>query len=160
MKIENLDRKLEQVLTTMITKLDLPHQVIIIAQIYINRICAKMAQTQFFLSSSVAENVIITSIVIAAKYYMETTDVIVNCDIARLLYLQPERLNSMEESLLSMIIDQLFVSSQDYNKQACELNKKIKAFELETRASSTMDQTEMTQNRSLSKFPKKKANSL
>lgn len=96
------------------------------------------------MGSSVAENVIITSIVIAAKYYLEANDVIVNCDIARLLYLCPERLNQMEESLLSLIIDQMYVSSYDYNKQACDLNKKIKAFELETRASSNMDQSEMT----------------
>jgi len=43
--------------------------------------------------------------VLAAKYYMEATDVIVNCDIARLLYLQPERLNLMEKTLLPLIVD-------------------------------------------------------
>jgi len=64
-----------------------------------------MAQTQFFMTSSVAENVIITSIVIAAKYYMEATDVIVNCDIARLLFLKPEQLNQMEQCFLTLIID-------------------------------------------------------
>ena len=104
-KVENLDRKLEQIITTMICKLDLPHQVLIIAQTYINRICADMAKTQFFLTTAVAESVVISSIVIAAKYYLEATEVVVNCDIARVLYLQPSKLNRMEEALLPLIID-------------------------------------------------------
>jgi hypothetical protein len=49
-----------------------------------------MAQTQLFLTSAIAENVIISSIVIAAKYYLEATEVVVNCDIARVLYLNPQ----------------------------------------------------------------------
>jgi len=43
MKVENLDRKLEATISTMVSKLELPHQVLIIAQIYINRICANMS---------------------------------------------------------------------------------------------------------------------
>jgi len=68
------------------------------------------------MTSSVVENVVIAAIVIASKYYMEATDVIVNCDIARVLYLQPERLNQMEQSILSLIVDEMYVSCKDYNK--------------------------------------------
>lgn len=59
---------------------------------------------------------------IAAKYYQEATEVVVNCDIARILHIQPSRLNQMERTLLSFI-DQLYVSIHDYNKQACVFNK-------------------------------------
>jgi len=59
-----------------------------------------MAQTQLFLTSAIAENIIITSLVIAAKYYQEATEVVVNCDIARILHIQPSRLNQMERILL------------------------------------------------------------
>jgi len=38
----------------------------------------------------------------------------------------------------------MYVSGYDYNKQACDLNKKIKSFDQETRASSEMDQGEVT----------------
>lgn len=63
-----------------------------------------------------AENVVIGAIVIASKYYLEATDVVVNCDIARLLYLAPARLNQVEEAMLPLIADLLYVSSHDYNK--------------------------------------------
>jgi NADH/NAD ratio-sensing transcriptional regulator Rex len=47
--------------------------------------------------------IIITSLVIAAKYYQEATEVVVNCDIARILHIQPYRLNQMERILVSLI---------------------------------------------------------
>lgn len=144
----------------MITRLELPHQCLMIAQIYINRICACMAQTQFFLTSAIAENIIITSLVIAAKYYQEATEVVVNCDIARILHIQPYRLNQMERILVSLI-DQLFVSIHDYNKQACVFNKQIReqmVLDIETRASSSASVVSVA-NKSLSRFRKKKASS-
>ena len=50
-----LERKIEKTMMLMITRLELPHQCLMIAQIYINRICASTAKTQMFLTSAILE---------------------------------------------------------------------------------------------------------
>lgn len=69
----------------------------------------------FTLSNRYSYSIIITTLVIAAKYYQEATEVVVNCDIARILHMKPGRLNQMERTLLALI-DELYVSIHDYNK--------------------------------------------
>ena len=48
-----------------------------------------MGKSSFFLNSNVAESVLIISIILATKFYMESDEVVVNCDIARLLFIKP-----------------------------------------------------------------------
>ena len=76
-----------------------------------------MAATGLFLTSNSIENIVITSLVLAAKFYLEPSEVVVNCDIARLLQINHQQLNQMELTLIQ-VIDALYVSIHDYNKQA------------------------------------------
>jgi len=82
-----LELSIENTLFEMMRKLDLPQPCLTIANVYFNRVIAQMMPKKFFLSSSMAENVAITCLVLAAKFYCETEDVVVNVDIARTLEL-------------------------------------------------------------------------
>ena len=68
----------------------------------------------------------ICSLILAAKFFCETQDVVVNCDIARFLAnsrnATATKLNEMESTLANLIDYNLFVSQQDYNKEANKLN--------------------------------------
>ena len=49
--------------------------------------CSKLWRLFFTPTNRYSFSVIITSVVIAAKYYQEATDVVVNCDVARILHI-------------------------------------------------------------------------
>jgi len=64
-----------------------------------------------------------TCLILAAKYFNETEDVVVNLDICRMLGFKinnsfheaSKRIMSMELQLLSMFDWHIYVSQQDYN---------------------------------------------
>ena len=72
--------------------------------------------------------------ILAAKYFCETEEVVVNLDICRMLGLKvngsfheaAKRLMSMELQLLSIMDWDIYVSPQDYNKAQHKFNSKIK----------------------------------
>ena len=66
----------------------------------------------------------ITSVVLAAKFYLETCDLVVNSDIARLLSTSGTvmDLNGMEEALTDLLDFDLWVSSEQYNQKANSIN--------------------------------------
>lgn len=68
----------------------------------------------------------------AAKFYCETEDIVVNIDIARAIGLGSgildglQKLNAMEAKMLDLLDYNLFVSIKDYNKVQNFLNEKVK----------------------------------
>ena len=68
----------------------------------------------------------ISALILAAKFFCETQDVVINGDIARFLAnsrtFSSDKLNEMEGTLAELIDYNLFVSQQDYNKEANKLN--------------------------------------
>ena len=68
----------------------------------------------------------ITSLVLAAKFFCETQEVVVNADIARLLSGSKSAaafdLNAMEAAFADLIDFHLFVSQEEYNKEANKVN--------------------------------------
>lgn len=83
----------------------------------------------------------------ASKFFLEANDVVVNCDIARVIGMEPLALNKIESTLAGLLDFNFFVSTLDYNKVACILNEKVKdQADKETQASSTQcaDRTEGT----------------
>lgn len=107
----------------MVRKLDIPQQCLTIASIYIQRAIKNWKKTEFFLSTLVAEKITLTCLILAAKYFCETEEVVVNLDICRMLGLQvngslheaTKRLMCMELELLTMIDWDIYVSPQEYN---------------------------------------------
>lgn len=81
----------------------------------------ELVVTDLFYSS-----IMITALVLAAKFYCETQDVVVNADIAKLLCSLNKTasfdLNAMEATLADLVDFDLFVSQQEYNKEAGKLN--------------------------------------
>ena len=75
-----------------------------------------------FTDQTLLFSVLISAVILAAKYYCETEDVLVNCDIAR--YLTGiknrgiEKLNEMESTLANILDFNLHVSLEEYNKEA------------------------------------------
>jgi len=69
----------------MMRALELPPPCFTIANVYFNKAIGQMMAKKFFLSSQMAENVAISCLVLAAKFYCESEDVVVNVDIARVL---------------------------------------------------------------------------
>jgi len=69
---------------------------------------------------------------LAAKFYCETEDIVVNIDIARAIGLGSgildglQKLNAMEAKMLDLLDYNLFVSIKDYNKVQNFLNEKVK----------------------------------
>jgi hypothetical protein len=66
-------------------------------------------------------SVVISCLIVAAKFYCETEDVVVNADIARLLcestlVADVEWFNSMEEQILALLDFDLYVSVLDFNR--------------------------------------------
>ncbi len=76
----------------------------------------------FFLFS-----VTIGSLVLASKFFLEANEVVVNCDIARVLGMSPQTLNKCEYILSTLLEFNVFVSPLDYNRVACIFNQKVKA---------------------------------
>ena len=72
-------------------------------------------------------SVIVGSLVLAAKFFLEANDVVVNCDIARVLGMSPQTLNLCEYKLSTFLDFDFFVSPLDYNRVACTFNQKVKA---------------------------------
>ncbi len=76
-----------------------------------------------------------TCLILAAKYFCETEDVVINLDICRMLGLKinnsfheaTKRLMSMELKLLSLMDWNIYVLPQDYNFAQHKFNAKIKA---------------------------------
>lgn len=90
-------------MSKMVRKLEIPQQCLTIASIYIQRAIKNWKNTEFFLSTLVAEKVTLTCLILAAKYFCETEDVVVNLDICRMLGLKIN--NSFHEAtkrLMSM----------------------------------------------------------
>ena len=77
----------------------------------------------------------ICSLILASKFYCETEDVVINSDIARLLAgsknATVNKLNEMEKTFASLIDFNLFVSTEEYNKEAGKLNTAISENRLE-----------------------------
>lgn len=71
----------------------------------------------------------ITALVLAAKFFCETQDVVVNADISRFLVNSKSNkafdLNTMEYMLCDVLDFELFVSQQQYAKEAAKLNAMI-----------------------------------
>jgi len=88
----------------------------------------KNANPYLFPSYSVA----ITCLILAAKFYCETEDIVVNIDIARAIGLGSgildglQKLNAMEAKMLDLLDFNLFVCIKDYNKVQNFLNEKVK----------------------------------
>ena len=74
------------------------------------------------MSSQMIENIALTCILVAAKFNLETEDVVVNTDIARAMKLGNnkidglQKLNAMEAKMLEILDFELFVSIKDFNK--------------------------------------------
>ena len=85
-------------------------------------------------------------LILAAKYFCETEDVVVNIDICRMLGLKinnsfheaNKRLTSMELKLLSLMDWQIYVSPQDYNSAQHNFNAKIKQQKVDQLDQSTL----------------------
>ena len=77
--------------------------------------------------------VTITCLILAAKYYCETEDIVVNIDICRLLGIKSagsyaegaKILMSMESQMLSILQYEIYVSLQEYNEAQHKFNVKI-----------------------------------
>lgn len=125
-KKTNVGRRIEEKLVKLMRALKLPHQCLTIAYLYIGKAVSKMASKTFFLSTSIVENLMITALVLAAKFYCETQDVVINADIAKLLCSLNKStefdLNAMEATFADLVDFDLFVSQQEYNKEAGKLN--------------------------------------
>ena len=65
--------------------------------------------------------------VLASKFFLEANEVVVNCDIARVLGMSPQTLNKCEYILSTLLEFNVFVSPLDYNRVACIFNQKVKA---------------------------------
>ena len=74
-------------------------------------------------------SVIITSLILAAKFYCETQDVVINGDVAKLLAkinkTSSFNLNEMEATMAGLVDFNLFVTQQEYNKEASKLNLQV-----------------------------------
>jgi len=92
---------------------------------------------------------------LASKFFLEATDVVVNCDIARVLGMPTRTLNKIESTLAGFLDFNFFVSTLDYNRVAHLLNQKVKdqaKADEETQASSTQcDRIEGTRKAFLGK---------
>ena len=80
-----------------------------------------LAPNVYFELLTVYFSVLISCLIIAAKFYCETEDVVVNADIARFLsggnlIADFEWLNSLEEQILSFLDFDLYVSLLDFNR--------------------------------------------
>lgn len=87
----------------------------------------------------------ITAIVLASKFYCETQDVVVNADISRFVVDSKIHkafdLDAMESSLCKVLDFDLFVSEQQYIKEAAKINTMIAKSNEETQASRLKNKT-------------------
>ena len=74
----------------------------------------------------------ISCLLLASKFYLETQDVVVNSDIARILtginHMSTHQLNKMELTMASLLNFEFYVSIFDYNRVANLLNVKVKRY--------------------------------
>ena len=68
------------------------------------------------LTSAVIEKVLITSVVLAHKYYLENNEITVNFRVSNFLGIERRNLCEMEHILMEKI-DCMYISENEYNTQ-------------------------------------------
>jgi hypothetical protein len=75
----------------------------------------------FFFNTKIAKNVIISCLLLAAKFYCEVEDIYDNKNVARVLkneircFPKLQKLNEMEATMVDLIDWNLFVSLSEFN---------------------------------------------
>jgi hypothetical protein len=75
----------------------------------------------FFFNTKIAKNVIISCLLLAAKFYCEVEDIYDNKNVARVLkneircFPKLQKLNEMEAAMVDLIDWNLFVSLSEFN---------------------------------------------
>ena len=121
---------MENAILKMVRIMELPPACITIAYMYFNRMIntrIRIAGNDFFLSYQMIENVAISCLLLAAKVYCESSDVVVNTDIARAMKIGKNvtegknKLDTMEVTMLTFL-DKLHFSEKCFNQQQKKLN--------------------------------------